>query len=304
MIKDRSSQSVLGLINSIGLLVFLFIGLSVVQAYAQQKHAPAIKHTVTIGAQIGEYTVNLSGFIAPYASVVMTIDTTVVRSTVADANGYFFLSQILVKGDFSHYCLTAVDVRRLGQSKACFTVPPITGNYTRSNIFLPPTLGLYKKTINAGQTAQAWGYSMPGATVTLHLSDGRVLTTTADATGYYEFRPRFENPGDYELFADASYHKQQSEKPVDKVKLTALSLAGQVGQTVQNVGKTIWELLSGPLGFLLLAIPIIILIIILLRKLLQSRTPQLGKVPSLKSRLPFDFLFRKRKLHHAWFVGF
>lgn len=271
--------------------------------FAQEKVAPAVTHTVSIGAHIGEYTINLSGLIAPYASVVMTIDTTVVRSTVADANGHFFLSQIVVKGGFDHYCLTAVDVRRLGQSKACFKMDPITGNYTRSDIFLPPTLGLYKKQINAGQTAQAWGYSMPGAKVTLHLSDGRVLTATADETGYFEFKPRFDNAGDYELFADASYNGQKSEPQLNKLTLQALSLSGQVSTGLQNVGKNIWQLLSGPIGFLLLAIPIIILIIILLRKLLQSRHPAVPGTKKPSKKLPFTF-FRKKKLHHSWFVGY
>ncbi len=271
-------------------------------ASAQQKHAPAVTHQVTVYARVGQYEVNLSGFIAPYASVVMTIDTIVVRSTVADANGYFFLSQIVVKGGFDHFCLTSVDVRRLGESKACFKVPPVYGSYSRDNIFLPPTLGLYRNQINVGSEALAWGYSMPGATVTLHLSDGRTLTTTADPSGYYQFKAKFNNPGDYQLFADASYHNQQSEKQLDSVKLTALSLAGQVGQVIKKGGKSIWNLFGTPWGWLLIAIPIIILIIILLRKLLQRR----GGAPvgrPTEQHLPFDFLFKKRKLHHFWMKG-
>jgi len=292
---------VLGVI-ALAILICLSTSLFYSKVQAQQTHAPAVSHDVTVGAQIGEFVANISGFIAPYASVVMTIDDTIVRSTVADANGYFHLSQIEIKNGFDHFCLTAVDVKRLGQSKACFKFTPVSSNYTKTNIFLPPTLGLYKKEIDAGQEALAWGYSMPGATVTLHLSDGRTLTTTADSSGYYEFRPKFKDPGDYELFADASYQKQQSEEPVDKVKLTALSLAGKVGITTEKVGKTIWELLSGPIGFLLLAIPIIILIIILLRKLLQSRKPGLPR--TLEHHGPFDFLFRQKKLHHSWYVGY
>ena len=270
--------------------------------YAENLYAPAVTHTVSVGAKVGEFTASFSGFIAPYASVVMTIDNTVVRSTVADAYGNFFLSQISIKDGFDHFCLTAVDVRRLGQSKACFQVPPVTGNYTKSGIFLPPTLGLYKTEIQVGEKAKAWGYSMPGATVTLHLSDGRTLTLAADKTGYYEFDPKFDKAGDYELFADASYNKQNSEKPVDKVQLKTLTAAAEIGKVVEKGGKSIWNLLGGPWGFLLLAIPIIILIIILLRKLLQKRVLP-GKKPAGR-KYPFDFLFRKRKLHHAYFVGY
>lgn len=287
-------------------IYFVVLILLPTQVFGQQIYAPPITHAVSVGAQIGEFTANISGFIAPYASVVMTIDNTVVRSTVADANGNFFISQIAIKGGFDHYCLTAEDVKRLGQSKACFSFTPATGNYTKTGIFLPPTLGLYKKEINAGQTAKAWGFSMPGATVTLHLSDGRTLTTTADATGYYEFDPKFEKAGDYELFADASYKKQQSENPVDKVKLKALSVGQQVGNVIQKGGKNIWNLLGEPWGFLLLAIPIIILIIILLRKLLKRRMvpgARGGKVPA-KQKTPFDFLFKTHKLHHSWYFGY
>lgn len=273
--------------------------------FAQEKVAPAVVHTVSVGAQIGQFTANISGFIAPYASVVMTIDDVVVRSTVADANGNFYISQIAIKGGFDHYCLTAEDVKSLGQSKACFTFTGVTGNYTKTGIFLPPTLGLYKKEVNVGQAAKAWGFSMPGATVTLHLSDGRTLTVTADATGYYEFDPKFDKPGEYELFADASYHKQASENPVDKVKLKALSLTQQVGKVIQKGGKSIWDLLGGPFGFLLIAIPIIILIIILLRKLLKGRpVPAKPGVKPIKPKTPFDFLFKSHKLHHSWYFGY
>jgi hypothetical protein len=286
------------------LFLTYFFGLPSASVFAANLYAPAVTHSVSIGGQVGEFTVSLSGFIAPYASVVMTIDSTVVRSTVADANGNFFLSQIVVKGGFDHYCLTAVDVRRLGQSKACFTIQPITGSYTKTGIFLPPTLGLYKKEINVGQAARAWGYSMPGAVVTLHTSDGRTFTVTADKTGYYEFDPKFDKAGDFELFADATYQKQKSENPVEKVTLKALSAAEQIGKVVENGGKGVGNLLGGPWGFLLIAIPIIILIIILLRKLLQRRkiTPA-GKKP-LGHKFGFDYFFRKRKLHHAYFVGY
>ncbi len=290
------------------LLLFLFsvsAGFHARRLVAASTIAP-ISHDVTVGAQVGQFTVNLSGFIAPYASVVMTIDDTIVRSTVADADGYFFLSQILVQEGTDHFCLTAVDVRRLGQSKACFVVPPIYGNYSKNNIFLPPTLGVYKREINAGTDGLAWGYSMPGATVTLHLSDGRTLTVVADQNGYYQFTPRFDEPGTFELFADASYHNQNSEKPVNKVEIIALSVAQQVGKTTENVGKTVGNLFSTPWGFLLLVIPIIILIIILIRKLLQKHAPKptgVGIPTPGKKTGGFPFAFRTHKLHHAWMKG-
>lgn len=273
--------------------------------YAQLLHAPAVTHSVDVNAQVGQFYVSFSGFIAPYASVTMLIDDTIVRSTVADGNGYFYLSQVLVQSGFDHFCLDAIDVKRLGESEACFKVPPVYADYKKDNIFLPPTIGLYKKQINVGTDATVWGYSMPGAKVKVHISDGRVLEVTADATGYYEVKPPFNSAGDFQLFADATYNNKQSENPIKKVTLKAITTAQQVGQTIQQVGKNLWDLLAGPLGFILIAIPLIILIIILFKRLTAPKVG-LSKLPGIgkEGHLPFDFLFKKRKLHHSWFVGY
>ena len=79
-----------------------------------------------------------------------------------------------------------------------------------TDIFLPPTLGLSRTEIGENSEALAFGYTMPGAKVTLHLSNGQTLTTYADETGYYEFKIRGLKAGKYELYATAEYNNKES----------------------------------------------------------------------------------------------
>lgn len=259
---------------------------------------------VDVSAAVGQFYVSLSGFIAPFASVVLTSDGQVLRSVAADAAGNFSISQVLVKQGFNHFCLDAVDVKRLGQSEACFIIPPVTGDFVKNNIFLPPTIGLFRTQISAGSNAVIWGYSMPGALVTVHASDGKTYTATAGTDGFYQITAYIAKAGTYEMYADAVYKKQNSEKPTNKVTLIALTLAEQVNQNVSNwLKKLLTFLFNLPLGPLWLAIPIIILIYILYRKLRGLPIiPTWGK-PGTGKTFAFDYLFRPRKLHHSWMKG-
>ena len=255
---------------------------------------------VKVGASIGQFYINLSGYIAPFASVVLVSDGNVLHSTTANASGYFSLPNILVKDGFSQFCLNGVDVKRLGQSQACFTIPPLHGNYTRTNIFLPPTIGLFRTQIQVGSNAIIWGYSMPGATVTVHSNDGKNYTVTADANGFYQVNALIAKAGSYDLTADAVYQQKSSEKPTNKVTLLAVTLAQQTNKTVTNFLTNLLKIL----GPLLLAIPIIILIFILYRKLRGLPIiPSFKLNPGEVKAFTFDYLFRPRKLHHSWMKG-
>ncbi len=264
---------------------------------------PSGHFTVHVGASIGQFYISLSGFIAPYASVVLTTDNVVLRSVAADPQGFFSISQVLVKYGFTHFCFSAVDVKRLGQSDACFTIPSVTKDVSRTNIFLPPTIGLFRSQITVGSSALIWGYSMPGAVVSIHATDGKIYTATADKTGFYQITTRIDKAGNYDLFATAVLNKQPSEKPTNKVTLVALTLSQQTGQNISNWLKNLLTFLFNlPLGPLWLAVPILILIFILWRKL-QGK-PLIPQHPFAKEKLFFDYLFRPKKLHHSWFVGY
>lgn len=264
---------------------------------------PPVGHlNVQVSAAIGQYYVSFSGFIAPFASVVLTTDNQIMRSVAADSGGYFSISQVLVKQGFDHFCFTAVDVKRLGESEACFKIPPVTGQYEKKNIFLPPTIGLFRTEINAGSNAIMWGYSMPGAVVSVHSSDGKIFTTTADKTGYYQVTTTIEKAGSYDLYATATLNKQDSEKPTNKVTLLALTFAQSTTQAVSNWLKNLLTFLFNlPLGPLWLAVPILILIFILWRKL--QNKPLFPTSPKKAEKLFFDYLFKNRKLHHHWMKG-
>jgi hypothetical protein len=157
------------------------------------------------------------------------------------------------------------------------------------DIFLPPTLGLSRTTVNEGGSATAFGYTMPRATVTLHIND-QLLTTTADANGYYEFALQDLKAGNYSLYATANYKQKESLKPSKKLKLESLSKPKQVANSIGNWWDALLRFLRNwfwnPLW---LVIPILILIIILIRKLWGRR---------------FINPLKKRLLHHSWWMGY
>lgn len=287
------------------LIILVFFGF-IATRFAYAFTIPRGHATINVSAAIGQFSVSISGYIAPYASVVLTSGGTVIYSATADATGNFSMTQILVKQGFSKFCLDAVDVKRLGQSEACFNIPPITGNYAKSNIFLPPTIGLFRTEISAGSNALIWGYSMPGAVVTVHSSDGKIYTATADKDGFYQVNAHIEKAGTYDLYADAQYQSKPSEKPTNKVTLLALTFAEQANRNVSNWLKNLLTFLFNiPLGPLWLAIPILILIFILWRKLKGLPIiPTFGHPKAGTGHtFAFDMFTRPRKLHHAWMKG-
>jgi hypothetical protein len=254
-------------------------------AFSQTFIITKASHTVTVSAIVGDFYLNLAGYIAPNASIVLIIDGVTARATVADASGNFSISGVLIKKDFSHFCLDAIDFRRLGESYTCFDIPPAQASVTMKDLFLSPTLGLSRTEIAEGSTAKAYGYSMPGALVTLHLN-GQLLTTYADQTGYYEFSVKNLKAGNYSVYARAELDHKQSIEPTKKLTLKSLSWWEQFIAFLKDLWKKLLKFLTDlSLGPLWLLIPLIILIIILLAKLLPGR-------------------FDKHPLHHKWWMGY
>ncbi len=254
-----------------------------------------------VSATVGELALSVSGFISPYASIVMTSgDGVFLRAAVADEKGNFSISQMLIKKGFSKFCLNAVDFKRIGESTTCFSFPPAKQSITMNNLFLPPTLGLSKTEVAEGSTVLAFGYTMPGATVVLHLSNGKTITATADATGYYSYNLKDLKAGSYDLFTKAYYKEKESLAPTKNLKLKSLSFWEQIVAFLRDLWKKFLSLITAiALGPLWLAIPILILIIILLRKLYPSQTWLWPRQTWLRPNL-----LKKKKLHHAWFIGY
>ena len=278
-----------------GIYLFTFSVGSLARAY------PSAPESVMVSATLGEFYLNLSGFISPYASIVLTSDGVFLRATVADSNGNFYISSVLIKKGFSHFCLDAIDFKRIGESYTCFDIPPAEGSVTMKDIFLPPTLGLSRTEIGAGGDATVFGYSMPRALVKIHFN-GNLLTTYADETGYYEFKLKNVAAGKYQLYATAEFDNKQSLEPTKKAELRALSWWEQVVVYIKDIyGKIYRYLTSLSLGPLWLGIPIIISIIILILKIWPE------KFTFIYNSKLFAWLPRrknKKHLHHDWFIGY
>jgi hypothetical protein len=275
------------------LLLFIFISFCflVKPASGQSIQLPPGVFRVTVGATVGGLYFNISGMIAPNASIVLTIDGIFARSTIADQNGYFYMSDVLIKPGFSHFCLDAIDFKRLGESYTCFDIPPAIESVVMKDVFLPPTLGLSRTEITEGATAKAYGYTMPKALVTLYVN-GEKLTTYADPTGYYEFSVKNLKAGNYSIYARAELNNKQSLEPTKKLHLKSLSWWDQFIAFLKNLWNKLLKFLTNlALGPLWLLVPIIILIIILLVKLFWP----------VSLPLPFK---KRRPLHHKWWMGY
>ena len=282
----------------VSLIVFiLFVFISALPANASVGSASS-----NVSATVGQYYLDVTGYIAPFASIVLLSNDQPLRTTVADAQGYFSLTQVLVGKGFSGFCLDAVDVKRLGESYKCFTFAPITDSLSMKNLFLPPTLGLQRTEITQGDQAVIWGYSMPGASVVVHLSDGQTFTTTADSNGYYEVKTTIAKSGQYELYADATYQSKKSLIPDRKVTLLALSTSEQIAKAGLNwLTNLINYLIGSPWGIVLAILPIFILILILIYKLKPEWFTVIDqKFHQVASHIPFF----PHRLHHWWFVGY
>lgn len=247
-------------------LVFsLFFILLVGVVLLPQVTAATLKNaTVTVSATVGNLSLSLSGIVSPYASIGLSSNGAFLRGSVADQNGNFSITDVTIQQGFSSFCLTVVDIKRLGESVTCFSIAPATANIVMTNIFLPPTLGLYRTEINAGSDALAFGYTMPYAKVRIRLSNGKVYTITANSKGRYQITIPKLSAGTYILIATAVYNGQQSQTPTKGVQLKALSLYEQVRKQSK---KSLTQVASVPLGLLWLLIPLLIIILLLAIKL-------------------------------------
>lgn len=246
----------------------------------------------SVGARIGEFYLSISGYASPYASIVMTIDGVLIRSGVANQDGYFTISQILVSRGLDHFCLATVDFKRIGESEACLTIEPIVDTRIIDNIFLPPTIGVLRSQINQGDSGLIRGYSVPNATVTIKIKDGKQFTVTTDATGYYEYSVSDLSAGVYLFTSEAEFNSLKSLPPTKSVKLEVLTVGQAVTQASQNaIQKTIDLFTKTGFGFLILLLIIVIIIFILL---LILRPRWLFFI--------FDKFKKKHTMHHDWYL--
>lgn len=258
--------------------------------------------SVDIKVTINGFLLSLSGYLAPYASITLTSSGNVFASAVADANGNFTFSGVKVAKGFSTFCLDGIDYKRLGESEACFTIPPVNSPYTKSAIFLPPTLGVFRTNVNVGNDALVFGYGMPGAHISIKLDGQVICQKDADSGGYYECNFPITKEGNHQVYADASLHNKQSEPQLKKVLIKGIALAKATPKPpyVPGISFGLPEILVALFILLLL----IIVLIVLLRKFKPSWLPHVTLPnPGDMFHHQWDVLFRERKLHHWWMEG-
>lgn len=272
------------------LILLIFITIANLATTKSLSQTQSQTFRTEVKATVGEFYLNVSGYISPFASLSLTTtDGTYLQSAVADQFGNFSFNGIPIKRGFSGFCITAIDFKRIGESVTCFTFPAATDSITMTDIFLPPTLGLLRKVIKEGSSAIAFGYTMPGAKVVLYLNNKPIITTEADENGYYEFNIKNLKAGRYNLYAKARYKEKDSLSPTKQVLLKSVSAPEEITGRLTDLLKKLRDLFTSiARNILWLAIPLIILIIILLKKL----------YPGWFSK------FRRRKLHHWWWVGY
>ena len=242
-----------------------------------------------VNAQVGQNYLNLSGYISPYASIVLSSNKVFYKSTTANQFGNFNIPNVLISSNFSSFCLDAIDFKRVGTSEVCISVAPQNGIINKGDIFLPPTLGLARTKISEGSNALIFGYSMPNAKVSLHVSDGEVLGAQTDASGYYKIELKNVKAGKYVLYPTAVLNNKTSLDPSKKFELEALSTAQRSKQQVETLFGKFWRLLTSISILIWLILLLIILIIILLIYLYLRR-----KDKSLLDIFPF-FLWKRRR---------
>lgn len=252
----------------------------------------AQSNSTTNTAQVGNHFLSISGFIAPFAEVILTTGSIVLGSDTADQNGNFSIPNVLVNTGFSEFCLEAIDVKKTGTSYTCFKIPLVTDDKNITGIFLPPTIALSGNYIRPGSSIFASGYGMPGATIIINFGKGIApIETIAGSDGFYKVEIKGLPIGKYNVFATSKFEGQDSEKPDRSHELE--SLPAPVSETIKDN------------SFVILALLLLIIISILIAIMLRSKRIREKLRRLIKGRkIIIGEGDKKKHMHHEWFLGF
>lgn len=257
------------------------------------------KPEIQVKAHVGEFQLNINGLASPFASIILTSNGVFYRSTTADKDGRWEINDISINKGFSKFCLQHIDFRNLGSSTTCFNVSPAKDDITKRDIFLPPTIALQRSTITEGGSAIVFGYSLPFSKVTIHIKGGQTYETTADEHGYYEIEIKDIPAGTFELYATAVFNGKPSETPENSVVLRALTWWQMLLMWLKSGIRWLWDIITRlGLGPLWLILPLIPLLIYLIVKIWPER------FTFIYDSEIYVLFHPKKKLHHAWFVGY
>lgn len=280
--------------RKLSFLVFLVVFLLTASPSYAQNLIPekAQSGSAIVKASVGQFFLDITAYQSPNASVVIqTLSEIFLKSTTADDAGYFQFADVLITEDFPGFCFTAIDFRRIGESKSCIEIEEIvTEDQTYDDVYLPPTIGLSKKQITVGEDAQIFGYSMPHAKIDITV-EGETITMQADESGYYEYL--FEEPdaGTYRFTSRGVLGEKESLEPRNQAVLEVLTITDRVEQDLTGFAEDIEDKFPGAL----ILVPLLILLIALLIALIWKTKP--------KFIYAFFDKFKKRyPMHHDYFL--
>lgn len=221
-----------------------------------------------VSATVGDFTLSISGFVTPFASVVVkTKDGVLLASLTTNEQGNLSVFDILINKGLSGLCFTVIDQKRLGESETCIPMSEPESNIVMQDIFLPPTLVLSQTEINENAQVGASGYTMPLAQVTISVGQKQIVTT-ADQKGFFTASLGAIKAGQYNIYAIALYNGKTSYTPTKFLGLQSQSLTSQIQK----------KIISLPWGWIVFAAVICILIIIVIVVLSRpSLSQKVGK---------------------------
>ena len=265
--KSKSSKIFIVVLFAICYLLFA------ISARAQLE----VDRDVKVEAGVGDNFLTVSGFISPFASVVMDTKGVFLASTVADREGNFVFKDIRIKDTLKNFCLKAVDIKRVGESTTCIQAKPVLGRLEKNGIFLPPTIGLSRRKVTEGESVSVFGYTMPQATSNVNIEGRGYITVTADSKGYYETKLENLKRGKYVLYATAELEDKKSLVPVSRVKVEAISGGAKIIILIIEFLKWLWRIIT-QFFFIWIILAILIPIFILLYKLFFAKKRKRKKV--------------------------
>jgi len=187
----------------------------------------------------------IEGKAYPGSSVNILDDGTAIGVVQADSNANFYFSTQNVTPGVATFGIWAQDASGL-KSIALTTTFTITANAatTISGEFLPPTIGIDKRQLSAGDTLTVSGQSAPAVVVETHVHSAGdiVVTTTTDNNGNWKL------PVDTKGLDNNAFHTVDADFVTTVNGATARSVVSQaisfyIGN--KNVGKSFLADLNG-----------------------------------------------------------
>jgi hypothetical protein len=132
--------------------------------------------------------ITFSGIAYPNAKVFLLLNGVSETSVVADSNSYFSIKLSSLVPGVQVFSLVAEDAE--GIRSILLTLPISIEDKTStviSDLFIPPTMSLDKKSYGRGEDVLIHGYSAKNSTVSVYVDSQNETSTTADESGHYNF---------------------------------------------------------------------------------------------------------------------